>query len=233
MRFVKAYSWVALAWVSATGAQSLAGFDQPSAWQPFAFAKIEAKTTYSVLHDPQQGAVLHAVANKSASAMRQIFEAPAEKLSTLRWSWKIGSLPVGGSSKHKDTDDYAARVYVAFKYDPSKVDVLTRLQFAIVRALYGQYPPVAALTYIVDRELPVGTIVDNPYTWRVKMIVVDDASVLGQWRQFERNIVQDYQRAFGGPPTTPVAGIVVMTDADNTQSRAEAWYGPLSLSVKR
>jgi hypothetical protein len=230
-RFARAFSAAWLVCVGVACAQSAPPYSQSDAWVSFTFAKRELKTSYRVERDAEKGVVLHAIAEKSASAKKLVIEAPAEKLSSLKWSWKIGALPVGGSSKAKETDDYAARVYVAFQYDPAKVNVLTRAQFGLVRALYGQYPPIAALSYVVDPELPVGTIVDNPFTSRVKMIVVDNSRELGQWRSFERNIAQAYQKAFGVPPPTNVAGIVLMTDADNTQTRAEAWFGPISLSV--
>jgi hypothetical protein len=231
MRYAKVCSGILLAFCFNAAAQSLAPFSDTQAWSAFTFAKTEFKTVYKLERDAERGAIMHAIASKSASALKQPFEAPAEKLSALKWSWNIATLPTGGSTKQKETDDYAARVYVAFTYDPEKVSVFTRAQFGLIKAIYGRYPPSAALSYIVDPELPVGTIVNSPYTPRVKMIVVDDGKALGKWQSFERNIAADYQRAFGTPPMTPVEGIIIMSDADNTQTRADAKFGPISLSV--
>jgi Protein of unknown function (DUF3047) len=236
MRFVKVFSGlIALAGIA--HAQSLTAFSDSSgkinaAWEPFSFAKVETKTEYAVVQDPQRGAVIHATAIRGASALRQKFEKLADQVSTLKWSWKIGEIPTGSSPNQKETDDYAARIYVAFAYDPTKVNTLTRAQFGFVRAIYGDYPPLAAISYIVDPMLPIGTVVDNPFTNRVKMIVVDNGQQKGVWQSFERNIYDDYKKAFGVSPPTAIAGVIIMTDADNTGTRAEAWYGNLSLNAK-
>jgi hypothetical protein len=238
MQFVKVCKvGVFVLFASSDHAQSLSAFSDGGnkinpAWEAFSFAKIETKTDYRIVQDAQRGAVLHATAAQGASALRHKFELAAEQASTLKWSWKVGEIPSGSSPKLKETDDYAARIYVAFAYDPSKVNALTRAQFGLVKAIYGDYPPSAAITYIVDPMLPVGTIVNNPFTARVKMIVVDNGQQKGVWQSFERNISEDFKKAFGTAPSTSIASVIVMTDADNTGTRAEAWYGNLSLTSK-
>jgi len=44
----------------------------------------------------------------------------------------------------------------------------------------------------------------------------------------QRNLVADYERAFGEKPG-PLMAIGKMTDADNTRASAEAWYGAIEL----
>jgi hypothetical protein len=238
MQFVKVCKVGVLAlFASSDHAQSLSAFSDAGgkinpAWEAFSFAKIETKTDYHIEQDAQRGAVLHATAAHGASALRHKFELAADQASTLKWSWKVGEIPAGSSSKQRETDDYAARIYVAFAYDPSKVNTLTRAQFGLVKALYGAYPPSAAISYIVDPMLPIGTIVNNPFTDRVKMIVVHNGQPMGVWQSFERNIYEDFKKAFGVSPPTAIAGVIVMTDADNTGTRAEAWYGNVSLTSK-
>ena len=53
---------------------------------------------------------------------------------------------------------------------------------------------------------------------------------LGQWRRYTRDIAVDFRRAFGEEPGALI-GIAVMTDTDNTQTGAEAWYGEIKLHV--
>ena len=50
------------------------------------------------------------------------------------------------------------------------------------------------------------------------------ASRLGQWVEQERNLYEDYVRAFGGGGPD-VTGIAIMTDTDNTGQKATAYYG--------
>jgi hypothetical protein len=40
----------------------------------------------------------------------------------------------------------------------------------------------------------------------------------------ERNVYEDYKRAFGEEPPM-ISGIAIMTDTDNTGESAEAYYG--------
>jgi hypothetical protein len=75
--------------------------------------------------------------------------------------------------------------------------------------------------------------VPNPFTDRVRMIVVESGdSHLGTWRAYERNIYEDYKRAFGEEPPM-ISGIAVMTDTDNTGESTTAYYGEISLLPAR
>lgn len=57
------------------------------------------------------------------------------------------------------------------------------------------------------------------------MIVASSGShQLGHWVELSRDVAEDYRRAYGEEPGS-VTGIGVMTDSDNTASRAEAYYG--------
>jgi hypothetical protein len=75
----------------------------------------------------------------------------------------------------------------------------------------------------------VGTAVPNPYTEQVHMIVIESGSAkLNTWITEERNVYEDYKRAFGEEPPM-ISGIAIMTDTDNTGESAEAYYGDIVL----
>jgi hypothetical protein len=82
--------------------------------------------------------------------------------------------------------------------------------------------------YIWENRAPIGTVIPNQYTSRVKMIVAESGGTrLGEWREEVRNVYEDYKRAFGEePPVTRSVGI--MTDTDNTGERALAYYGDIA-----
>jgi hypothetical protein len=83
--------------------------------------------------------------------------------------------------------------------------------------------------YVWGNERAPGTVVHSPRTDRIRRIVVESGpSGLDQWRDYERDIRADYLRAFGEPPGALV-GLAIMTDSDNTRSKARAWYGPVRL----
>jgi hypothetical protein len=56
--------------------------------------------------------------------------------------------------------------------------------------------PYATLMYIWSTTSPVNTILDNPHTSRVKMIVVDTGSEkVGEWLMHQRDLAADYRSA--------------------------------------
>ena len=81
--------------------------------------------------------------------------------------------------------------------------------------------------YVWDSQADVESLVVNKRSDRIRKIVLESGPAhLGQWRNYRRDIRADYRRAFGEDPGALI-GVAVMTDSDNTQSRAEAWYGEI------
>ena len=87
--------------------------------------------------------------------------------------------------------------------------------------------PIAAINYIWESKVPKGTIVDNAFTDLVKMIVIESGEgEVGHWVEEERNLYEDYKKAFGEEPYL-VNGVAIMTDTDNTGESATAYYGDI------
>lgn len=132
-----------------------------------------------------------------------------------------------GNVDSKQGDDYPARLYITFEYDASKLNFLEKVKFEAVRLFYGQYPPTATLNYIWESKAPVSLFVPNPYTDRVMMIVLESGSDrLNQWVNEERNLYEDFKKAFGYEPPM-ISGVAIMTDTDNTQESAISYYGDI------
>ena len=61
------------------------------------------------------------------------------------------------------------------------------------------------------------------------MIVVESGPAkLNTWMTEERNVYDDYKRAFGEEPPL-ISGIAIMTDTDNTRTDTQARYRDLVL----
>jgi hypothetical protein len=58
------------------------------------------------------------------------------------------------------------------------------------------------------------------------VVVRSGADDVGRWITEERNIVEDYRKAYGTEPPK-ISGVAIMTDTDNTKSSATAWYGDI------
>lgn len=102
-----------------------------------------------------------------------------------------------------------------------------KTKFEMIKLLYGQYPPIGAINYIWESKAPKGTMIPNPYTDRVIMIVVESGGEkLNQWVSEERNLYEDYKNAFDKEPPM-ISGVAIMTDTDNTGESATAYYGDI------
>ncbi|MDP2922641.1 MAG: DUF3047 domain-containing protein [Candidatus Omnitrophota bacterium] len=112
-----------------------------------------------------------------------------------------------------EKDDYAARIYVIF---PSWI-----------------FTNIRSLEYVWDETKPEGTIIASPYFSNIKLIVVRSGRKNPQeWVFEERNIYEDYKRAFGKNPGW-VGAIAIMTDTDNTLSTAEALYTDIKVGYNK
>ena len=56
---------------------------------------------------------------------------------------------------------------------------MERAKYEAIRLARGEYPPMGAITYIWESKSPVGTIVPNPYTDRVMMLVLQSGQRQG------------------------------------------------------
>jgi len=211
--------------------QGTPGTALPTGWASQTFPRIANHTRYTLVRDDDK-VVVRAEAAASASGLVFRVSAPAAEARMLRWRWKVDRLPQGADTSRKSGDDAAARVYVTFQHDAAKLGLVDRLLYETARAIYGEAPPHASLMYVWDAAGPAGRSFPNPYTPRVRTIVVEGGRArLGQWLDYERDIVADYRAAFGEDPP-PISGVAIMTDADNTGDRASAWFGDVSLEPK-
>lgn len=201
----------------------------PEHWSPLTFKGIDQHTSYSLA--PENGTpVIEAVSNGSSSGLTRKIEINPHEYPMISWKWKISNIYQNGDVSQKSGDDYPARVYITFAYDPDKVGFWESVKFSSIKLFYGEYPPVSAINYIWASKAEKGLITPNPYTDRVKMIVIESgAEKANQWLTEKRNIMKDYQEAFGEDPPH-ISGVAIMTDSDNTGESAKAWYGDILFS---
>jgi hypothetical protein len=200
----------------------------PAGWRPLTFRNIPSHTRYTLVREGEEW-VVRAESKASASGLIYPLGADARRTPILRWRWKVENLLAKSDVTRKEGDDYPARIYVAFAYDPKRAGFAQRLRYEAARLIYGEYPPHAGLSYIWESKAPVDTVAPNPFSDRVRMFVVDSgAGRLGQWVEHQRNIHEDYKAAFGEEPPM-IAGIAIMTDTDQTAESAVAYYGEIVL----
>jgi hypothetical protein len=167
---------------------------------------FKGETVYRPILEEGRPAV-KAESRATASALIHRISLDPKSYPRLSWSWKIVRTIGKGDERTKGGDDYAARVYVVF---PSTLFWRTR-----------------AVNYIWANRLPRGAFLPNAYTGNAVMVAVESGDGnAGKWIEEERNLVEDYRRAFGEDPPK-VGAVAIMTDTDNTGEQAVAWYGAI------
>ena len=208
-----------------------AGGRLPAGWESLTFKNIPRHTQYSLVKD-HQTVVVKAVSNDSASGLIYRIRIDPKVYPIISWRWKVTQTYVKGDVTRKKGDDYPARVYIAFEFDPKRLGFFERAQYKAARLLYGEYPPTGAITYIWSSNAPRGTVVSNPYTKRVKMFALQSGKArLNSWVREERNVYEDYKTAFSQEPPM-IAAIMIMTDSDNTGESAVSYFGDIIFKTK-
>jgi hypothetical protein len=197
-----------------------------SGWTHVPLSKLKRDTIYSVMQDDGK-AVLKATADDSASAYVHLAKIDPARLPIVEWRWRTDALIDAADNTDSKREDAPVRLIVGFDGDKSTLTEDERRQFARARKLSGREPPYATLMYIWENRAPVGTVIPSAHTTRMKMIVVESGPQgVGVWRTYRRNLIEDYQRAFGGKPRR-ILGVALMTDTDNTDAKAEGLYGEI------
>jgi hypothetical protein len=204
----------------------------PAGWEPLTFPRVPRHTRYTVVLEDQRW-VLRAESDAAASGLYRPLDLDPKVYRVLSWRWKVAGVLATSDPRRREGDDYAARVYVAFQYDPATAGMWERARYGAYRLLYGRYPPGVVLNYVWESRLPVGTVLDNAYTARARIVVVrSGAAEAGRWVTETRDVHEDYRRIVGGEPPR-IVGIALMTDTDDTGERAVAHYDALTIGPGR
>ena len=151
---------------------------------------------------------------------------PAE----LAWRWQLAQgLPLADIST-KAGDDAALKVCVMFDQPLADIPFLQRTALSLARSATGQDLPSATLCYLWDTRYPAGKSGANPYSARVRYIVLTGSeTATGQWVNQRRRLADDFASLFGAGSAAlpPVVAIAVGADSDNTGGASTAYLARL------
>jgi len=198
-------------------------------WHPLILSRFKKPTQYRLVS--KDGiTVVAAHASASASGLAHDVDIDVNRYPWLEWRWLVPSIIEQADSTRAAAEDSPARVVLSFAGDAKTLPFSDRLFMRELKALTGRQLPYATLMYIWDSRLAPGTIVPNPHTARIQMVVAQSGDHnAGRWIAERHNVLEDYRAAFGSDPKRLVS-IGVMSDADNTGATVEAYYGDLSFS---
>jgi len=201
---------------------------QPAEWLGWGLHSGKRPTEYRLVRNGGT-TVLEADADRAASGLYRRLRSDPRRQPWLEWSWRVDQLMPGSDMRDGSREDSVARLVVSFHGDPAKLDFEDRAKLRLAKVFAGEPLPFAMLIYVWSNDIPVETTLPSPQIDRIRMLVVERGGArTGQWLSYRRNVFEDYRRAFGEEPGDIVA-VGVLTDSDNTQQGARAWYGDITL----
>lgn len=159
--------------------------------------------------------------------------APAVDRGTLRWRWRVDEPNRAADLRQRQGDDTTLKVCVLFDLPLDRLRLDEALLMRLARSRTGERLPAATVCYVWDAREAADTALDNPYSRRVRYLVLRGAeSLSGTWRDEQRDIAADFRRLFGDESrdVPRVLAIGVGADADNTGGRSVAHLARITLS---
>ena len=201
--------------------------DQP-AWRHQRYGQQRATRYRATRHAGRPA--LHAQSDAGNSTLRLPLAEPADPRLQIAFSWYVSRLNERADLLDPDIDDAVARVLLTFEGDRSRFRARDHVLSEIVQLITGEPLPFATLVYVWDHRYPVGTVIANPHTDRIRLMVVQSGPEgLNRWNDLSRDVAADFRQAFGEVPG-PITGIGLMSDSNNTGESVQAWFGPLSVT---
>lgn len=155
--------------------------------------------------------VIQATGRNAASGLIRLVSTDTVRCPIISWSWRVDTLQKDADLRIKDKEDVAASIFLLFG-DPG---------FLIAP------DPVPTLRYVwTNNRYPIEAVIDNPYLPGIvrSVVIKSGEEHLGKWMTERRNVVDDFERAFGQPPPDTIDAIVLFTDNDQTRQPVEAYY---------
>ena len=171
----------------------------PPDWKP---RKEEGRPVYSIREEGGHR-FLHALARGLGIQAGHEVAWRLEAYPILAWSWRPVEFPKNSDERKSRTNDSAVAVYAVF------------LTSAV---------SVKSLKYVWSRVVPAGTHLTSSAGSTQGRVLRSGPGQIGQWMEERVNVREDYQKYFGGAEVPKPGGIAVLTDSDDTKSRAEGEY---------
>lgn len=174
--------------------------------------EFKGKTQYKIVRLGKLH-VLQAQSHGTASGLVKKQKIDLTKTPYLNWRWRIENRLGNFNEQTKSGDDYAARIYI----------VISGGMF---------FWKTKAINYVWSANSEKGAIWPNAFAGKhAMMIAVRSAQdPIKTWVTEKRNIASDLNEIYGEDFQYSDA-IAIMTDTDNTNSRATAYYGDIYFSA--
>jgi hypothetical protein len=134
-----------------------------------------------------------------------------KKYPFIGWRWRIRAVPEGADERYEETADSAAGLYLTYG------------------RRFGLVPK--SLKFVWSTALPVGTAlrrkgIGMPWT----VVAGTGLGDLNRWQVVTFDAVEAYRKTFGGDPPDRPLGVGILSDANNTGTKAYADYDDIVVS---
>jgi hypothetical protein len=202
------------------------GTDLPKGWVVQKITDTKKPTEYKFVENDGH-VVLEATAVAAASGLGQRIPIDLAAYPRVDWRWKVSRLIESADNSQSAKEDSPVRLVFEFDGDKKKLAFGDRAALSLAESVSGRESPYATLMYIWSNKAPVGTVIPNPRSGRVQMVVASSGPAgVGKWQTLSRNLRDDYRKAFGEEPSK-LLGYGVLTDTDNTGETVTGWYGDI------
>jgi hypothetical protein len=163
--------------------------------------------SYFIVKDPVSGAqVLRLVSDKATGTLLYalVGKLDLNKTPIMRWKWKMGKLPAGADGRFSSKDDQALGIYLGTG--------------RLLRDSVG---------YRWETETPIGAEGNATYARVVAarwQCVRNKDSALNTWFVEERNVAEDFKRAYGEIPVETVLTVSINSQYTGTQAESFLEY---------
>lgn len=189
-------------------------------------------THYNATEHAGRPAVMAQAHGANSTLSLPLTPSPGTLPKRIRFSLFVPTLNPAFDLKEKGEDDAVARLILSFEGDRSKQwTARDHIVSELSSLIAGKPLPYASIMYVWDNRYPAGSVIPNPYTNRIRQIVVESGPQrLNQWVDFDRDIEADFKKAFGEAPGALI-GLGLMSDSNNSGASITAWYGPLDVTL--
>jgi hypothetical protein len=204
----------------------------PAPWQVQGLPKQTMPMTRFALVDLDGKRALRIEADRSYGNLVHPLSPGVTSSFNLAWQWRVDQ-PLTADLRTKAGDDTAVKVCVFFDLALDKIPFGERQLLRLARARTQGHLPGATVCYVWDDHLPADTALPNPYTGRMRYLVLRSGPANPpSWRTEQRDVAADFARLFGDESAQmpPVIGIAIGADADNTAGRSLAYIADLVLT---
>lgn len=172
----------------------------PAGWR---VRKDDAQKDYTVQEEDGRRFLRARSEGRGVQAAKQV-EWNLDEYPVLAWRWRPREFPTGSDERESGRNDSVLSVYLLVPYS----------------TIRGPQ----AVKYVWSENAPVGTALESNLGLTKVRVLESGRAGVDSWKEERVDVRGDFLAAFSPPATPKPAGVAVLSDSDDTDSRAGGDY---------